>query len=204
MKVLIIGSNGSIGKRYCAILKSLKVDYITYDNLQGSFESLKAQHDGDFDAAIICTPTEHHIEYVKGLISLRKVFLCEKPLSKFLVDCEEVKEYKNGYVVCNYKYIADKYKPPYSIFYDYYNTGMDGILWDACQLLYLDPNCNLSISSPKWNLVINENWIRYRELEDSYVRMLKDFVKGKYENLWTLEDGYKMTQAVLMAYERTK
>lgn len=186
--ICIIGGLGSIGSRYACILKYFKIPYVIKDihtpdiNLH------------DYDKFIIATPTPTHIELLNILQG--KTILCEKPISK---DPLIIPNVKNVYTVCNYNYIVQNLSlmPPFSIEYDYYRTGKDGILWDCCQLIYLDPEAKISTQSPKWNLTINGEMISYRELEESYILMLLDFAYNRYENLWTLEDGRKMTEAVL-------
>jgi len=186
--ILVVGGKGSMGKRYCAILDYLKQPYCIMD--MDDYEPLP----GEYSKAIIATPTPMHLAYCKRMESLEKTYLCEKPLSYSVDDCKELEGYKNGYVVCNYKYLVKSNKP--KIMYDYFNHGKDNLWVDCCQLLYLDNSAIIRTKSPIWLLQIDYQGVRYEDLELSYISMVNDFLKGKYENLWTLEDGRKMTQAV--------
>lgn len=152
----------------------------------------------EFDKAIIATPTDTHYEFCKMLIEIGKPFLCEKPMSKSIEECEELvalDQRKMGSVVCNYKFMfQDDTK---HIGYNYYKTGKDGILWDFCQLIYLDPKAEILTASPVWRCSSKYDTYTFTDLEESYVSMIQAFVEGNYSSLWNLEDGLKMTQAVI-------
>ena len=202
MKVLVIGGYGSIGRRYCAILKYRNIKHQVYDT---------ADYDGDFvwpppfhyDRAIIATPTHTHFEICEKLMADKTPFLCEKPVSKDIDECKRLwrlskKHPKLGRVVCNYKYLLKlmDIKTVYDLQYNYYNSGPDGILWDCCQLIHILKDVVIKNDSPRWNLIINNHWARYRWLENSYVEMLDDWLGGHEDRLWDLEDGYQMTKKV--------
>lgn len=189
--ILLIGGLGSIGSRYRAILDYLGEKYVVWDTANIETSRIMPV---DFDAAIIATPTETHFNYCKVMEALRKPYLCEKPITK-----NRGMPLINGYSVCNYKYLIE---PGQQIHYNYYKTGSDGLLWDCCQLIYLDPNAVLLTTSPRWILLADNQDITYRQLENSYVSMIRDFVKGNYKKLWTIEEGLAMTDAVLERMER--
>jgi len=195
--VLLIGGQGNIGQRYQAILRHLEIPFLVHD-----IDAERDLHEIAFEKAIICTPTPTHMEYVHLLMKMDKMFLCEKPLTMDPMD--EVKPYKRGFVVCNYKFVAHNHGPVVSVFYDYYKTGNDGVLWDCCQLIYLDPDCEICTTSPIWTLAINGRPQPYRNLELSYVQMIKSFCWNNGKELWSLEDGMKMRDAVLDWMEREK
>lgn len=191
MKVLLIGGLGSIGKRYAAILRNLKVNFDTYDitvRFEPKFEN--------YDSFIVATPTDTHLDYLKKLKSFGRPILCEKPISK---NVDDIPTDLDAYVVCNYLYVVRMLNlpSPFKIFYDYYNTGKDGMHWDCCQLIYLDPQAKLRTNSHRWNLNVNDNWIKYRNLEEAYYRMISDFVFDKRGQLWTMTDAKRMSQAVV-------
>ena len=199
MRVLVIGGLGSIGSRYVAILKYLGHEPIIQDiKIHHSVQDITKR---EFDRAIIATPTDTHYDNCKVLIATGKPFLCEKPLSKNLKECEELTELdrnKFGRVVINYAYITSK-----PIGYDYYKTGNDGLYWDCCQLIYLNPEIDLQNSSPTWTL-LNEHKevVPYYELERSYITMVKDWMADNCD--FDLECGAEMTNAVLDRMERDK
>lgn len=197
MKILLLGGNGSIGRRYASILDHLNLQHVIADDVNGV--NLR---DYDFDRAIVCTPTVTHHGYAKKLIAQNIPVLIEKPLSFSEIECREIVEVskdKAVNVVCNYLYVVRKLRvdPPYKIKYDYFHTGSENLYWNTCQLVYLDPDALIRQESPKWSMNVNGKWVLYRLLENSYIDMIRDWVSEKYNRLWSVEDGLKMTQTVL-------
>ena len=188
--ILLIGGLGSIGTRYRAILDYIGEKYVVWDTVAVDTANMPEK----FDSAIIATPTFTHPYFCKLMEGMKKPYLCEKP-----VTTERGETLSGGHTVCNYKYLIE---PGQQIHYNYYKTGSDGLLWDCCQLVYLDPNAVLLKTSPRWHLMANNQLIAYRDLENSYVSMIRDFVKGNYKKLWTIEEGLAMTDAVLERMER--
>lgn len=206
--ILVVGGLGSIGSRYVAILKSLRIDYDIYDYHTGVLSTMEGETDlakVKFEKAIICTPTETHVKYCRLFEILGKPYLCEKPLTKDLEDAKGLEKFVHGYMVCNYKILMDAFSRDAHIHYDYFRTGKDGLLWDCCQLLYLDPLATLNNESPVFRLHLHSPWdeydcygeIPYALVERAYVSMILKFVNGEYSDLWTLEDGVAMTEEVL-------
>lgn len=194
----LFGGMGSIGTRYRAIMDYYGIAYTIFDP---AYE--KTDWSVPIEKAIIATPTDTHIETLKRIPDGVPV-LCEKPVSKSL---EEIPLRKETWVVSNYKYVLHicGIGRPRRIWYDFYRTGSDGILWDCCQLIYLHPGSRVEAKSPRWNLNIDGVWIKYRDVEESYCRMIKDFASGKTDRLWDMEEAREMTKAVLkrIEYENT-
>lgn len=184
----MVGGKGSIGSRYAAIMKYHKIPFVIYDVDTPNVDLFS------FDKYIIATPTETHSYFLTELAGAR--ILCEKPVSK---NPNEIPKNDHIYMVNNYQYVARlmNEQPPYFISYDYYRTGKDGLYWDCCQLLYMDPEAKLSKESPKWNVEIGGRMVPYRTLEESYIRMIKDFNDGKYGMLWDMDQAREMTEIVL-------
>ena len=185
--ICIVGGRGSIGRRYQAICNHLKIPFQVYD----VEERLNQEEMPEATHFIVCTPTHTHIDVLNDLKSYGKPILCEKPISKSPQQINIPK----CYTVCNYKYLVTDQTP--FIEYDFFHSGRDGLTWDCCQLIYLDPMCELKNQSPFWTLKINGKEILYRQVEQSYVSMIQDFYKGNYEKLWTLEQGIEMTREVI-------
>lgn len=186
--ICLIGGKGSIGSRYACILRASSIPHVVYDVDTPDIDLFS------YNKYILATPTDTHAHYLRELEGA--TILCEKPVSKKV---EEILPYPKVYVVNNYAYVTRlmKQEPPYMISYDYFRTGKDGLLWDVCQLIHLDPECEIRNQSPKWNCTINGQRVAYRTLEESYIRMIKDFHDGNYQNLWNMEDGKQMTLEVL-------
>lgn len=203
MKVLLIGCNGSMGRRYAAIFKYLGVDFVGVD--------LGNQWPAEFDRALVATPTNTHFEICNKLIDMRKDFLCEKPVSKEPNECIILRERceatgVKGSMVNNWCYaLNDKIplEPGKNILhYSYYNTGKDGTDWDCIQLHYLaiDKAC-IRLDSPWWEAAINEDYINHGRIERTYCYMIINWLHNK--TLWTMEDAYKATLKVKEIYARS-
>jgi hypothetical protein len=192
MKLLIIGSMGAIGKRYMAVARHLCIDYVGWDLRMGTpMPVLGITH------CLICTPTDTHYKIVNTLSNMTDwLLLVEKPLVMVPMD-GFVLSFLRGYTVCNWSLVHDGiYKPgTCEITYKSHHTGPDGLPWDTCQLLYLSrPEHPPAIGeSPLWSATINGQEVTYRQIEESYIRMIDLFVNRNGEGLWTLNDGYQMT-----------
>lgn len=215
MTVCVIGANGSMGRRYQAILKYLGVPFTTIDLGDNDFHDRFDSENfwSGFARAIIAAPTSTHYFWAFQCIKNKKPFLCEKPLSKKVDECEHLMQFAKesgvqAFVVNNYWYAfretLGKHKDPFdwNITYNYYNTGKDGLWWDVCQLLYINEGAWVQTEAPSWWCTIKGTSVPYKWLEMSYVWMLQDWIGGETENLWTLEDGLKMTQAALKRIDR--
>jgi len=206
MKVLLLGHEGRIGRRYLAILKYLKsvevahkdLSIITYDVLD-PFEGEMPWRAWEFEKAIIATPTDTHVAICKEMIVLKREFLVEKPLSKNMSECKDVmnlalKNDVKGYVVNNWERAivqvmlkwepksADKEKTGINkISYNYFNHGSDYMVWDCCQLIHLARKLKCALSfkteSPRFDVYINDSVnVSLRDIEDSYVEMITHFL----------------------------
>jgi hypothetical protein len=160
--IALIGGEGSIGRRYAAILKYLKAPFEILDDPKLSAKDWNFK---GYKKAIIATPTSTHYEFAKALDEHGVPFLCEKPLTTSLVEAEQF-EHLKGYTVCNWNHAIAHMPGP--IHYDFYNTGRDGLLWDVCQLVYLAylKQCELKVkrSSPVWSAHAGAP-IDYRDIE---------------------------------------
>lgn len=202
--ILIIGSRGSIGTRYRTILEDMGESYCEYDPAINSLED-DAFDPMVFEKAIIASPTNTHFKYCNLMMDLKKPFLCEKPLSQNLEECEllakrqRTEKYK-GYVVNNWNFLIPEGEKVRSIEYDYYRTGPDGFCWDLAQPIYIgfkhNAKLHLHKKSALWNVRINNESVQYRDIEWSYLDMISAFINDDYESLWTLQDGLQMSIAV--------
>lgn len=116
MKILILGILGNIGKRHAENAISLGHEVIGVDFLHGKESSLKIYDsisavEDIFDVAMVCSPTELHIEHALQLIHYHdfKMLFVEKPISHnmenidFLVkECEAYNI--KLFVGCNYRF----------------------------------------------------------------------------------------------------
>jgi hypothetical protein len=194
MKVAVFGSNGSMGKRYMAILKFLKIKAVPIE-IGDTWDSTT------FDRAIVAIPTDDHFDLLTELLPLNKPILCEKPLSK---DLKEIKILENldkyGWirVVSNWNFLPQVLFIHNEVEYDHYNTGKDGLFWDCCQLLMIarDSKCEIKNTSPVFKATINNLSVSLDDIAMSYVTMVQRWMVNK-NDLWILSDAYEMSSRVI-------
>jgi hypothetical protein len=197
VSVLLVGGCGKIGTRYQAVLKYLKVPYHIFDPNFGHNNT----HAGEFDHAIIATPTGTHIGYCDEFGRLGIPFLCEKPVSKDLESIKPLIKY-NGYVVNNYAFSFGEFATDScKIRWNYFNHGSDDLETDCCQLLMLDRHAVLLDNSPVWDCWNGDSRLSYGDLEYGYVEMIENFL-GSKKLLWDMQDGYDMTLRILERKEK--
>lgn len=194
--VVLIG-NGSIGKRYAAILRNLGVEFDIYDS---TAHTERVSEWTKYDKAIVATPTETHTQICMELIFAKVPFLCEKPFTKDIRKAAILREAAEtlgvpGFVVNNYGFVT-RGRWPQDLTYDFYNTGKDGIVWDVCQLVYLAKlyRANLIVEkhSFTWDFYIDKEKIEYARIERSYEEMISMFLSGHTQGLWNLKAAVEM------------
>ncbi|MCB0271886.1 MAG: Gfo/Idh/MocA family oxidoreductase [Bdellovibrionales bacterium] len=195
MKVLLVGSEGSIGKRYQYVIRWLGHEVLRND------VAYKQSYTGtDFDCVVIATPTPTHRKTILEYAKYKKPILCEKPMLEN-TDYSDIEHVDRLYMVCNYKYVIPKGA---HIYYNYFHGGNESFQYNFAQPLYIDPNAKIELQSPVYQLRYtfqgNTVSVSTEELQQSYVTMMKDFIDGKFENLWNVDDAKKMSQ-ILQSYE---
>ena len=173
--ILIIGSEGSMGKRYQAILKHLSQPFEGWDPKHGTAPC----HPEKYSRFIIASPTDTHLGWVKALDQYGKPILCEKPLSKDLGEVEEILKCKSELtMMMQYTWLFDRYSFGHSS-YNYYQHGPDGLIWDCFQIIALARHeVELKEDSPIWKCVINGKPIRRGDMDEAYVGFVSAWLKG--------------------------
>lgn len=203
MKVLVVGSKGSMGRRYCAILRYLKEEVLEADlgDLWWEWE---------FDRVIIATPTERHSHDLSTAMVKRVPILCEKPIIKdfealrLLIEME--RHFRADFrMVCNWKFAINlaltraqkvAIEGEMEIEYNYYDSGKDGFFWDCIQLLYLAGKFKYDRTRPAFEAKVNGLDVTLEHIHASYVLMVSEWLHGDKNKLWSLEDALKATQKV--------
>ena len=202
----IIGAGGNMGRRYSAICQLEKIAFTPID------KNDPLPRNGDHTHFLITTPTDTHLKILDSLVANninRMSILIEKPLVNSLCLAELIAALKKArrlghsvYMVNQYAYyshgIADSEGPTY---YDYYNSGKDGIFWDCIQLLYLARNGVpfLKNKSPIWHCMINGVKLDRELIDLCYLKMLKDFITDgdTYGRHWYERDIIKAHKSVI-------
>lgn len=169
-----------MGRRYGAILSYLGKEWVGVD----------AEHNRHFikdaaknsDGVIIATPTDTHASLIHLFIDCGKPLLCEKPITKDMGELErlaaEVRAHKtNLQMVHQYKELAQP-----SIgwsYYNYWNHGKDGLIWDCIQIIALARSeISLQEDSPLWKCRINGKALNLADMDRAYIEMMKRWIRS--------------------------
>jgi hypothetical protein len=173
---LIVGSEGSMGKRYQAILKYINEEFECHDLMLnrpvGPLEK--------YDRFIVATPTITHLGWVRALDCYERPILCEKPISKNLGEVREVLACKSPLTMqMQYLELSSKNDMGHS-YYDYYHHGPDGLVWDCFQIIALAKGTfSLYEKSPIWECMINGRQLSRSSMDLAYVDYVKKWIKGE-------------------------
>jgi hypothetical protein len=182
-KILIIGANGSMGRRWATILDWLRDRGQSGCEWQGvDLEHTpaeirkKALH---ASGVIVATPTVTHGNMLLSVLNgIKAPVLCEKPVTKDLKELQLIKEtYEKNRtpfrMVNQYRMLTN----PRSIgpsFYNYFKHGSDGLYWDCMQIIGLARGeCRIDDDSPIWQCKINGKRIPFEAMDAAYVGYLQ-------------------------------
>jgi hypothetical protein len=196
MKILIIGSNGSTGKRYSKILSENGNEIIPYDIEE--FKKDLGLEIPSCDKAIIACPTKIHYHlYFRTKTWNYNLkpndILIEKPVS------DKIENITGTYVikpieckmVCNWAFVFPDeilYPGTSTVYYNYLNTGKEGYWFDTCQLHILsNGRGQITNDSPQFNAKINDRTITKKMIEKSYERMICSWLNNPDE-IWNVQD----------------
>lgn len=190
-RIALVGGYGNMGKRYACILKFLKIEHYIID-----LTTEKTILPGT-TGLLICTPTNTHYSVLKEYSRFELPILCEKPITKDPEELEKILQLPVNIRMMNqYEYffrkkddvkkieITDKPKP--NTYYNYYNTGQDGIRWDCINIIGLglvheSKSIKVGNDSPIWECWIASKKIHRNEIDDSYIWNLEDWI-NKYDD----------------------
>jgi len=184
-KVLIYGSEGSMGKRYQAILNWLNIDFECIDSRLG-FSEVNLEKITHF---IVATPTETHLEIIRNIAIYKRPILCEKPISKSIDEVKEIIKLCGDNLSIMFQYIVFSEMNEKDgvqlkeTSYNYFRTGNDGLYWDCMQPICLHNGefGELSVrnNSPVWNCILNGRKLNVRDMDVAYVSYVASWLCGK-------------------------
>jgi hypothetical protein len=188
--ILLLGANGSMGKRYQAILKYLGASYLPIE-VNDKIPKMV------FDGAIIATPTDTH----KGLIKQfhNMPILCEKPVCKSLLELNETLDYCRDnnvhFTMMNQYALLDDPNSTGPTSYNFYNTGKDGIYWDCLQIIGLArTTIDIKNQSPYWHCWLNGKKINIAMMDHAYIDFVKKWLTfQKFQSLDYLREIHYRT-----------
>lgn len=183
MSILIVGSEGSMGKRYQAILNYLGKEWHGID-IGSSYEMMEDAYKRA-SAFIIATPTDTHLSCIYKVRRLGKPILCEKPITKEVSKLKQLfQDLDFAKVPFHMMYQYKNLIPHYVLgegksYYNYFRHGNDGLVWDALQIIGLSKNDPvLEEDSPIWKCRINGHFLSLNYMDEAYVTSVIDFIKG--------------------------
>ncbi len=194
MATTLIGSNGSMGLRYQAILKHLNEPFYALDKEHSTDEIFKALDNSE--RVILCTPTETHYKLLKSIIPLQKPILCEKPITKSVKELEilfaNVLKYNTHFTMMfQYSELVPLKQENFNSSYNYFRTGKDGLIWDCLQIIGLAKGeIEILNDSPIWKCRINGKKLSLHDMDQAYVAFVNkwknDFIDQNLTNLYNI------------------
>lgn len=210
--VLVVGSEGNMGKRYSTILRQLGIEHNCLDVKFPSYKDVAKELFCEANKIIVATPTKTHLAVIQEIKKYRLEralptahVLCEKPLVTSLQDIEWLRnEERLGIlkVFCVNQYAHHPQYPIFSrtsgrTYYNYFKHGGDGLQWDCFQLFVLAKgSIGLNDQSPVWTCRINGTLLSISGMDLAYVAMIEDFV-GPMRKVWDLDTAEVGTKKVL-------
>lgn len=202
--IAIIGSEGSMGKRYQAILNYLGEPFIAIDKTKPSDKSV-ADEIKKCDRIIIATPTNTHVALLKELLPTRLPILCEKPITKDIDELIDLHAFcaRSGLkyeMVYQYKELNAPAEKNRWSYYDYFRHGSDGLAWDCIQIIGLAQGpVWLKEESPVWECTINGTKQSLSDMDKAYITMMRKWLNRSLDQ--TMDEILHVHQKVVAYIE---
>ncbi len=181
-KVGVWGSAGNMGKRYCKILEQYGCEVVRIDlGTRGIIENLELLN---IDGFIIATPTKTHLDILEFLIPFKKPMLCEKPITKHILELQRILSFENIdlSMINQYEFLEDKSSEGHTE-YDYFKTGQDDLIWDCINIIGLARSSyDIKDNSLIWNCSINGKKLSISDMDRAYIENIMAWVEGKWRN----------------------
>ena len=189
-KVAVFGAYGNMGKRYSLILERycncevVRIDLLDY---------LHTIDLNTCDGYIIATPTGSHVDIIKKLIPYKKPILCEKPITKSLMELQTLMSFEDLdlSMINQYNFFDNPLLEGHTT-YNYFKTGNDGLLWDCINIIgTARSSYDVSNTSLIWKCKLNGRAIDLREMDHAYISNISAWV-----------DGWRNKEYILPAHEK--
>lgn len=192
MKVMIVGADGSMGKRYQAIFNHLEISTICVDK----HTSTKDLFDGaeKAQAVVLATPTDLHAHCLDVFSQYQVPILCEKPLAKSIEELNFIRDVivrerkVNLTMTMQYEMLVQPGARGNS-WYDYFRHGNDGLGWDCLQIIGLAKSkFLLEEKSPIWKCGLNGQPLSLSDMDLAYVRFIQRWISQPGDDISRLFD----------------
>lgn len=193
--ILLLGSEGSMGRRYQAIMNYHGVNYVGLDQ-HNSLTSTVTKYAKEASGIILATPTGTHMAYLQLLMPFKTPILCEKPITKNMGDWDELIDlYEDTRcpIRMMFQYsLLDSQANKGLTKYDFYNHGKDGLLWDCFQPIALARGIvEIKETSPIWTGILNGKELHSCEMDRAYVQYFKMWQKDPRQDLYSLRNMHE-------------
>lgn len=191
MSVLIVGSEGSMGKRYQAIFTYFGIPFSKVD-IHSTPESVM-DLSSSAKRIVIASPTHTHAKLIEAFSSVGKPILCEKPLSTDINELEIIKSLVrtkkiNLTMMMQYKMLDPIAQRGLTV-YDYFKHGNDGLYWDCMQLIALARGpVEIMETSPIWRCKLNGRDLQLGEMDKAYMDFVKQWLTAPGDDINRLMD----------------
>jgi hypothetical protein len=127
--------------------------------------------------------------------------LCEKPVTTSLTELAEILElYKNQRLKMVMQYAELNTGDGGHSFYDYYNHGRDGLLWDCIQIIGLARSSwKVGEDSPVWKCALNGKELSLSDMDIAYISMIRKWFFAPREELLKIYDIHKKVSEAISA-----
>jgi hypothetical protein len=184
--VLLVGSEGNMGRRYAAVMDYLQISYTGIDKGHAISPSLSPSK------VLIATPTDTHYAMITEHSRWGVPILCEKALTtipeelKALLDMDITLAMVNQYQTLASTIVTGK------SYYNNWNSGRDGIAWDCINIIGMSNTPPLlSNKSPIWQCAINGKSLHIEEMDYAYIDMIAAWNAKPYSNKEYIEKAHK-------------
>jgi hypothetical protein len=193
-KVAVYGANGNMGTRYCKILERYAGCEVVRIDITDFGET---NIDDTCDGFIIATPTNTHVKLISALKHFNKPILCEKPITKSILDLEQILTEDIDLSMINQYEFLDDVDRSGDTSYDYFKTGTDGLIWDCINVIgTARAEYNVSNHSLIWQCKLNGRKINLEWMDEAYIRNICAWTEG-WRNKGYILDAHKKVSRLL-------
>jgi hypothetical protein len=182
-KVFISGIGGNMGTRYAFLCSDLGIAVYGMDK-KNYQEQMVFCLENKIDRVIIATPTWNHVDAL-NIFSTHlpsAYILCEKPI--IAGNIRNIPDHTKVTMVNQYKYLLKDPNRFGITYYNYFKTGNDGLYWDCINIIGLAKGkCYVKNDSPFFRCIINGQRISIKDIDRSYMLMVKDWFFNPKPNI---------------------
>lgn len=204
--VMVLGGLGNMGRRYCAVLRHIGIVPVPIDVADGSISKLERSMPS-VGGIIIATPTGSHVNDIAQLSPFGLPILCEKPIStnmaRVISSLAIAKHTQTPLSMVNQYCMLTDPNDVGDSYYDYWNHGRDGLVWDCISVIALARGkITLGEDSPTWKCAINGRQLSPAMMDQAYIEMVRDWTANPLPAYEYIELAHNKVQEFARKNER--